>query len=184
MSERPGRYQRSFSGLVGAMVLILVAILAFVAFRAVNRDSPETRPEPVDWQSAVTSAQEAGIDVVHPAALPEDWVVTSVNLVPAQERPTWGMGMLTDTGAFVGLRQEEERLEDLLDVYVDEDTDEDGPVEVGGELGGEWTAYSDSGGDVGLALVREQETLLVYGSAPQDVLLELAASLTEAPLAE
>lgn len=184
MSERPGRYQRSFGGLVGAMVLTLVAILAFVAFRAVNRDSAETKPEPVDWESAVSSAQGAGIDVVHPAALPQDWVVTSVNLVPAQERPTWGMGMLTDTGAFVGLRQEEEALSDLLEVYVDEDTDEDGPVEVGGDLGGEWTAYSDAGGDVGLALVRDGDTLLVYGSAPQDVLVEFAGSLTEAPLAE
>ena len=41
MSEQAGRYQRSFSGLIGAIVITLLAIGGFVAVRAFVRDDQE-----------------------------------------------------------------------------------------------------------------------------------------------
>ena len=43
-------YQRSASGLVGALLVTLLVIGAFVAFRALNRDELEVGPEAVDYR--------------------------------------------------------------------------------------------------------------------------------------
>ena len=51
MSGQAGRYQRSFSGMVGAMVVLLVVIGGYVAFRAVNRNDVA---DPVRVGSVVT----------------------------------------------------------------------------------------------------------------------------------
>ena len=53
MSEQPGRYQRSTSGMVGALLVTLLAILAFVAFRACNRTDLEVKPDHVDYLAQV-----------------------------------------------------------------------------------------------------------------------------------
>ena len=60
MSEQGGRYQRSFAGMIGALLITLVVIGAFVAFRALNRDELERRPEAVDYLETVGFVQEPG----------------------------------------------------------------------------------------------------------------------------
>ena len=70
MSEQPGRYQRSASGMVGAMLVTLLAILAFVVFRACNRTDLEVGPDHVDYLAQVGYAQRSGADLVYPASLP------------------------------------------------------------------------------------------------------------------
>ncbi|MFC4783315.1 DUF4245 domain-containing protein [Nocardioides sp. MAHUQ-72] len=177
----PGRYQRSTNGLVGALLVTLLAIGAFVAFRAINRDTPEIKPTAVDYLSAVQGAQQGGFDVVYPPSLPDGWIADSVHLTPG-ERPSWGIGMLTDEGRFVGVRQEDSSLDDMLAEYVDEETDEGDPVTLSGTVGREWRTFSDAGGDHAYATEVGRQWVLVYGSAPTDDLRLVAEDLTTAPV--
>jgi hypothetical protein len=177
--EKPGRYQRSAGGMVGAMVILLLFIGAFVAFRGLTRDQPEIHPEPVDYLETVALAQRGGIDVVYPAELPEGWIATSVD-VGAESATTWGLSMLTDEDRFVGLRQDDD-LDELLATYVDERVDEGEPVEVAGSVAPRWRQFSDEGGDTAYAAEAggPGQWVLVYGSAGSEDLLTVVASLTD-----
>ena len=95
VSEQPGRYQRSVSGMVGAMVVLLLVMAAYVGFRALNRDELEVEPETVDYLEAVQFAQDADWTVVYPPAVPEGWRSTSVE---SQQGEAWGIGFLTPDG--------------------------------------------------------------------------------------
>ena len=121
------------------------------------------------------------MSVVYPPALPEGWMPTSVAFDPG-ERPAWGVGMLTDDGKFVGLRQEDDDLDSLLETYVDEDPVEGDTISVDGAIVPEWQEWSDAGGDHAYAATVGDFEILVYGSAPTDDLLTIVRSLTDAPL--
>ena len=177
MSEQqPSRYQRSFGGMVGALVISLVVIAGYVAFRASTRDDLDVRPPSVDYREAVRALHDAGTDVVHPTSLPSGWRVTSVDSRPGA-RLVWGMGILTPSG-FAGLREEDRPLDELVKQYVDTHATESADTTLGGDLGGDWKTFEDSGGDEAYGLERPQDTLLVYGSASEADLRRLAESLT------
>ncbi|MEI5672793.1 MULTISPECIES: DUF4245 family protein [unclassified Nocardioides] len=168
-AEKPGRYQRTTGGLIGSMIVAVVAVLGVVIFREVFRDTPEADLQPVDYLPAVAALQDSGRQVAYPPTLPEGWKVTSV-VVDRGPRPGWGLGILTDDGTYVGLRQQDESVDDLVAELVDEDASEDGPATVESALGAEWETFSDEGGDHGFATEvvtgQGEENLLVYGSAP------------------
>lgn len=174
---RGGRYQRSASGMVGAMVATLLVVLAFVAFRAVTRDDLEIEPEPVAYLSVVERAEAEGHQVVHPPELPVGWIATSAELVPG-DGVEWGMGVLTGDGDYVGLRQEPASPADLVETYVDEAATEEGQVRIEGPLGGTWQEWSDEGGDLGYTTEVRGDTVLVYGSASAEELRAFAGLLT------
>ena len=95
-NERAGRYNRSFAGMIGAMLISLLVIGAFVAFRAAQprrarRRAPGGRLPRTRW----ACCRSAGVTVVYPPALPDGWVATSIDFQPG-ERPAWGVGFLTD----------------------------------------------------------------------------------------
>lgn len=172
---RPARYPRTTNGLIGSLIVTLLAVGAFVALRALNRDDLEVKPTPVDYLSTVGFAQEAGVDLVYPASLPKGWIANSQDYVPG-DHPAWGIGMLTDDGRFVGLRQEDAPLDDLLHTYVDQDPQSQPPVHVRGSVAGVWKSFSGSGGDWAYSAEVDGDNVLVYGSAsPTDQrrLLEL-----------
>ena len=177
------RYQRSTGGLIGALLVTVVVILGFVAFRALNRDQPDVKPTPVDYLAAVSAAQGAHVDVVYPPHLPRGWMATSVDYVPAERghRPAWGIGMLTDAGRFVGVRQEDASLDDLLHTYVDENPTEGPKLTVDGSVARTWRSFSDSGGDHAYAAEVGHDNVLVYGSAGTDDLRRVLDELSTAP---
>lgn len=177
MSEQPGRYQRSASGMVGAMVVLLLIIGAYVGFRALNREELEVEPERVDYLAAARFAQESDWTVVYPTTVPDDWKPTSVASRPGD---AWGIGFVTPDG-FAGLHQSDDSTDDLLETYVGEDAAEVGPVQIEGAET-PWQAYEDSGGDLGLLGEVDGEQVLIYGSAPTADLQRLAGSLTTDPL--
>ena len=174
VSEQPGRYQRSPAGMVGAMLVLLLLIGAFVGFRALNREELSVEPERVDYLDAVAAAQAEGWRVAYPADLPSGWRATSLDAAPEVD---WGIGFLTPDG-FAGVQQSDRSLRELLRTYVDEDTSSLAAVDPGGEIGNRWAAYGDEGGDRAFATQLGDQTLLVYGSAPEDDLLALAGRLT------
>ena len=177
---RPARYPRTANGLIGSLIVTLLVIGAFVALRALNRNDLEVKPTAVDYLASVAYAQDSGYDPVYPASLPEGWVATSVDFTPG-DRPAWGIGMLTDDGKFVGLRQADESLDDLLHTYVDKDPAEGDRVEVTGSVASSWRTFSDSGGDHAYAAEVAGDTVLVYGSASTADLREVVDDLTLAP---
>lgn len=177
MSQSPGRYQTSVAGMVGAMIVLVGCVLAFVVFRETTRDVPQVEPEAMDWKTSVVSIQGQGHEVVHPADLEDGWIATTIEFRPTKP-VTFGLNMLTEEGRFVGLRQEDQRLEDLLATFVDDEAVEGDPVRIGGDLGGEWQTFTDEGGDTALVLDRKDDYVMVFGSASRTVLVDFASTLT------
>jgi hypothetical protein len=182
-AEHPGRYQRSIAGGIGSMIVLVLVVLAFVLIRDVFRDNEAVDVEPVDYLAVVGPAQEAGLQVVYPPSLPDGWTATSVAYDPG-DPPAWGVGMHTDDGKFVGVRQEDADLDSLLDTHVDEDPVEGETMTVDGALVPEWQEWSDADGDHAYAASVGDHVVLVYGSAPTDDLLTIVRSLTDAPLGD
>lgn len=178
VSEQPGRYQRSASGMVGAMLVLLLLIAAFVGFRALNREELAIEPERVDYREAVGFAQDAGWSVVYPRSVPDGWRATSID---SQREEDWGIGFLTPDG-FVGVRQSAASVEQLLETYVDEEAVAEGPVRLDSELARVWESYSDAGGDLAFAAEVDGRRVLVYGSARATDLRTLAEALTTGPV--
>ena len=178
MSGQAGRYQRSLSGMVGALLVSLLAIGAYVGFRALNRDELEGRPEPIELRDAVLAGQDAGVHPVYPDPMPEGWTATSFD-VGSPDEPAWGLGLHTDEGRYVGIRREEGSLDDLVETYVDENAEEGDPATIPGPVADEWQTWSDERGDTAYAAETRRGWLLVYGSAPAAQLRAVVGSLTE-----
>jgi len=174
--NKPSRYQRSTNAMVGAMIVTLAAVLVFVGWRALFRADVETEVEPVEWELSVGLAEEFGLTVVRPDALPEGWVATSVELA-ASDDPRWGMGLLTDDGDFVGIRQQDTSIEELVRTYVDDDADPGEPATVPSRVTDTWETWTDDGGDLGYSTELGDDAVLVYGSAPAEDIEEFIATL-------
>jgi hypothetical protein len=183
MSEQPGRYQRSASGMVGALIVTVLVILAFVGFRALNRSDLDVKPQRVDYLAQVHYAQQAGSQVVYPAHLPSGWYATQITLSPGKP-PQLELSMLTGEGGYVGLVQSPQSLGELLTTYVDPHPQAGSPATVDGSVVTHWGTWTDASGDTALAAHRghgsSQESLLVFGSASRAQLEQLAATLTTA----
>ena len=187
--EEPGRYSRTTSGLLASLVVTVLIVGAFVAFRGLFRDQPEIDRGAIDYLGTVADAQAGGIELVYPSDLPDGWSATSIDFVPG-ERPAWGIGMLTDDGRYVGLRQEDADVADLIEVYVDEDAEPgDSSSFDSGLSTGPWQTWADAGGDLAYSTTLTAgaeasvgETLLVYGSASRSDQEELISLLTTAQI--
>lgn len=177
---RPARYPRTANGLIGSLIVTVLLVGGFVALRGAISDDLEVKPTAVDYLAAVGFAQESGFDVVYPDSLPTGWMATSLDFVPG-DRPAWGVGMLTDTGTFAGVRQEDSSLSRLLETYVDEESVEGDPITVSGSVAAQWRSFSDSGGDLAFAAEVGEHVVLVYGSASEDDLRLVLESLTDRP---
>lgn len=177
MSQQPSRYTRSFSGMIGALIVTVLFVVAFVAWRGLFRSDVDETPVPVDWRESVELAQQADLRVVHPRALPDGWTATSTDL-SAGDDPRWGLGVLTAEGDFVGIRQQDSSVDDLVDLYVDEKAEQGDDVQVPSEVSDTWQTFSDEGGDHGYAAEIGDEAVLVYGSAPVEEIESYLGLLT------
>ncbi len=174
MSEQPGRYQRSFPGMIGAMIVLLLVVGAFVVFRDLTRDDPASPVKAVDYTSPAKYAKTtATFDVLAPEELPEGWIATSVRFQDGEEQ-AWHLGTLTEDRRYVGLEQADRPISGMVDDFVDPEATQGEDVTVDGET---WETWTDAGDD--LALVRESGdgTTLVVGPVPQATLEEFIATL-------
>lgn len=181
VSERPGRYQRSFNGLLGALLICLLVIAGFVAFRAINRDDLSVRPEPIDLAGALELGQSSGVRPVYPDPVPDGWKPISFDVEPKQSEdgPAWGLGFHTEDGSFAGVRRDRSDAETLVDEYVDEDAVEGDEVTIESPLAETWVSWTDEGGDTAYVAESRGQTLIVWGSASADELQDLIGDLTE-----
>ncbi|WP_345455551.1 DUF4245 family protein [Nocardioides marinquilinus] len=195
---RPGRYSRSASGLIGSMVVVVVIVVAFVLFRSVfSADVDATDREPVDYLDSVQQLQLSGFTVAYPARLPDGWIATDID-VDRVERPGSQPGidldLLTGSEKFVGVRQSDDDVDDLLESSgLDEPAEDDelqvdaeaGSGEAGGGLPTTWQGWRDEDGDDhAYSAVVGETVVLVYGSASVDDLATVVRSLTTAPVGD
>jgi hypothetical protein len=173
--EQPSRYNRTTNGLLASLLVTVLAVVAFVVFREAFRDQPEIPRGAVDYLGTVEDAQDGGIQLIYPSSIPEGWDVTHIDFVRGQ-RPAWGVGMLTDDGRYVGLRQEDAEVDDLLEAYVDDNAEpgDQNAIE-SGVATGPWQTWADADGDLAYSTTVDDgvettlgKTLLVYGSASRD----------------
>jgi hypothetical protein len=180
---RPGRYTRSTNGLLAAMVITVFAVVAFVGFRGLFSRDLEVEPERIEYLETVEALQDGDVLVVYPGTLPEGWIATNVVVEPG-DQSAFGLSLRTEDGAFVGIRQESEPVDDLLAFYLDEDqVDEEAAYDATGSVAPTWEGYSDPGGDVGYAAEVGDDTVLVYGSASAEDVQAIVDSLTDEPVA-
>lgn len=175
VSGQAGRYQRSVAGLIGAMLVILAVVVAFVVLREINRNDPASPVRSIDYtRDADFARDQAGFEVLAPPSLPAGWRATTARYVPGADEH-WHLGMLTDDDRYVGLEQSADLAETMVEQHVDEAATRADPVSV---AGAEWTTWRDGGGD--LALVRQDAgttTLVVGHEVDADVLADFVASL-------
>jgi Protein of unknown function (DUF4245) len=175
VSEQAGRYQRSAGGMVGAMAVLVVLVLAWVGIHALTSSSASNDTRTVDYAAVVPAVRrEARLDVLAPPRLPAGWRATSTGFTNGA-REHWHLGVLTDRDRYVGLEQSADPVRSMVESYVDESAARKPPVDVAGKA---WSAYTDAGGD--LALVRRDgrtTTLVVGHEVPRATLVSYVASL-------
>jgi hypothetical protein len=178
-SPAAGRYQRSTGGLVGAMVVTVLAVGGYAGVRALTDQNQSTPVQAVDYHAMERSGRaDHKLLVMAPPSLPRGWKATSADYETGTD-PTWHLGVLTDEGNYVGVEEALGGVQDLVEKYVDPNAAHGKDVTVGGQV---WQTWTDKDGDY--ALSRSQlmgshvyETWLVVGSAPNATIRDYAASL-------
>jgi hypothetical protein len=177
VSEQPGRYERSPSGMVGALIATLLVVGAYVGFRALNRTPLDVHPQHVDYLVQVHYAQQAGAQLAYPPSLPTGWYATNLDYTPSVH-PEMVLSMLTGSRQYVGLVQSATPLPQLLTTYVDPSPTQGSAVTLSSAVAHHWSSWTDSGGDTALAAQWNHETLMVFGTASRSELEQVARSLT------
>lgn len=157
----PGRYQRSFGGMVGAMVVLAAVVLAFVAYRAVNRSDVADPVRSIAFAEDLPFYRsKATFPLLAPSSLPDGWRATSARF-NVTEPQTWHLGVLTDKDRYLGLEQAHESVRTMVASFVDKEATQGPDVVVNGVT---WQSFSDSGGDHALVRQEGEVTTLVVGS--------------------
>ncbi|MDT9592794.1 DUF4245 family protein [Nocardioides zeae] len=196
---KPGRYNRSFAGLVTSMVVLVVAVLAFVVFRGFVRADPTVEVERFDYLTAVEAAQLGGFPVAYPAELPDGWVPTPGGYGRGAT-PEFSLNFLDEDDRYVGIKVSAAQARTLLQTALGEDFEEGGEVEVEASdpaLDGTWqvaTQEDDTalvhelpeGSGPGTTPTPEADlpyVVVVFGDLSEDELVAVAEDLTLAPVA-
>jgi hypothetical protein len=187
MSEQAGRYQRSFSGLLGALLVLVLGIGVYVVLRDVGRVDPADPVQAEDYATPAKFAQRvAQFELLTPRRLPAGWIATSVRFQDDPDHQSWHLGLLTDQQRYIGIEQAEQPVAAMVADFVDQEARKAGQVDVDGTT---WTRYVDPGrdpdadrttaSDGDLALVREAggATTLVVGTVTQDQLTAVVTLL-------
>lgn len=176
------RYPRNPGGLLGAMLVTVLAVVGFAAFRGVTRDNDPTPVRTVEYARLVKAARaDKQLLVAAPGQLPQGWKATSATYEDGRS-PTWHLGLLTDQRTYVGVEESRSSIEDLVDQHVDPDAEHGKDVTIAGET---WQTWTDAGGDYAVARSLRKggttvESWLVVGTAPAGEIRDFAGALTYA----
>jgi len=175
VSEQPGRYQRSFGGMVAAMAVLVVLVAGYVVLRNVFYSTDAPNPvQPVDFQQPAHFARRsADFHLLAPRRLPSGWIATSVRFTDGEQQ-AWHLGTLTGDRKYVGLEQAQDSAPDMVEKYVATDATRGKDRTIDGRT---WQTWSDESGDQ--ALVRESHgtTTLLVGTVPESTLENYLATL-------
>lgn len=185
-AEGSSRYPRTFGGLIASMLVLVVIVVPVVLIIQWRGD--ETRkirggdqPAAADWRSAVKSAEEAKISVVHPSSLPAGWYANTDPTYKGGDEPDWTMGFVKGESSYVGVETSTRPADVLARKNIDADPRKGRTVTLASPLGTQWTTWSDAGGDHGCSTTVGKTTVLVWGPKEADV-RRFVGLLTTAPL--
>ncbi len=179
MTEQPSRYQRSFGGLVGALIVAIAVIAGYVVFRAILRVDPPDPVQAVDYVAAASYAQQQiSFPIAAPTELPPGWIATSASSRIAPE-PRWHLGMLTQNRKYVGVEESTLTPEEMAKAAIDPAATQGADVSAGGVTWQRWTGPGDN-----IAYVRRAQgyTLLLVTTAGDDTLQILISTLPPSAL--
>lgn len=173
--ERMQRF--TAANMIRSLLPLLVICLVLVGWSALkyNGGDPVREVDPTSAERA--AAEVAGYPVLVPRGLPEGWRPTSVRTdagaASAGDPVTLQIGWYTPAEEYAGYvisdDADAEALTDVLD-----DATEDGTEQVAGET---WQRRTAPNGELALTRTEGDATLLVTGSASDEELTTLAASL-------
>lgn len=194
--RKPNRYELPLSNMVGAMVVVLLFVLAFVVFRALNRDNGGVHTQSVDYQPIVADARsQHQLQVYAPPKLPKGWWVNAgQQFYFAGSNPQWAL-VINNGNQNLGIQEGLETppangdwsKSKVLALNLKGTLTATTAVQINGVV---WSAYTNSDGYY--ALVRSvssptarrgatppwyPETVVVYGTASQQAVQSYAASL-------
>ena len=181
VSRGGGRYPRTSGGLIGALLVTVLAVVAFAVFRALTTDKEPIPVRAIDYAASVKGARaDDKLLVLAPARLPLGWKATSATYTRGVS-PTWHLGTLTNDDEYVGVEEARTSIKSLVEEHVDADAKRGKDVTIGAE---KWQSWTDAGGDYAVARVVRgpkdaAESVLVVGSAPADQVRGFARSLTD-----
>jgi hypothetical protein len=187
VSEPGGRYNRSFNGLVGAIIITVLAVVAFAVFRgAFSRDIDETERATVDYVDSVRGLQQSGVSVVYPATLPDGWRSTGVDVAPVErpgDVPALGFDLTTADNHYAGIEVVADDAEGALETVYDEGDDiaVSDPLTGTPGLATDWQGWT-VGDDHAFTTAYGDRTVVVFGSAGTAGLTDLVGRLTDEPL--
>jgi hypothetical protein len=176
------RTQRSFAGMAGALIVVFVLVVAVVWIRSTGQRA--TPVKTVDWTAWVKAGRaEQALGIFAPSRLPQGWRATSAQYAGGGE-PRWHLGLLTDSGKYVGVEESRASTRDLAEQYVDAAAARGKDVTVDGQT---WQVWTDAGGDYALVRPvevggRPYESVLVGGSASPAAVRSFAGTLTSGPV--
>ncbi|GAC1382416.1 MAG: hypothetical protein NVSMB48_12780 [Marmoricola sp.] len=179
--RKPNRYELPLSNMVGAMVIVILFVLAFVIFRALNRDNSAVTPQHVNYLPQAAAARSAErLDVWAPPTLPVGWYATAARY-DGGINPHWHLSA-TDGKHYLGIEEGLDGLDAELHLALQGTPISAGKVEINGVV---WTVYTDSQGDYALGrsmpskTPRYPEAIVVVGTTPPAAVRAYAASLTD-----
>jgi hypothetical protein len=176
------RYPRTFGGLIGSMIVLVLAVVAYWVLQNVTHDQPDGEPVGYDYKSTVTAIQSADLTVAYPSSLPDGWIANGEPAFTPGDRPVWRMAMLTDDERFIGIHQENAPVSDMLDVDLPKGHRQGEDVTIDSDVATTWTSWSSGdSGDHAFTTTVGDDTLVVYGSAPVADIKTLVGLLTTAP---
>jgi hypothetical protein len=156
------------------ILLICVALVGWQAFRQSDAD-PVLEVDPTS--SVRVSAERADYPLLAPSGLPDGYRPTSARTTAGGAEPgepvTLEIGYLTPAEEFAGFVITDDREADPLRRVLD-GADGEEQVDIGGDT---WTRSTTSRGETALSREDGQVTVVVFGSAPDDELTEVAAAV-------
>ena len=190
MSEQGSpRYPRTFGGLIGSMIVLVLVVVPIVLLTHVWGDARRTTEgiapvtPPVDYRAVVQQVQQSGQTLVYPTKVPAGWNVTSADwdIITDPTSPQWRLGVVTADKQFVGFYEQNAPGQTLAAQTVGQHAKQGADVTIPTAVGRRWTSWTDSSGDLGYSTAVGKHTLVVYGTTQADV-RTFMATLTNAPL--
>jgi hypothetical protein len=174
---RPGKYQRTFGGLIGSIIaaLGLIAVVWGLTWFQ-HRDQVDPSPT-VDYQAELAQARsQAPFAVLAPDPAPAGWRATSVSWDGTRPEYAWHLGFLSGSGDdadYVGVEQSNADPADFVPTATP--ADQPGPsVTIDGQA---WQTLT-SETETALVLTEPDVTTVVTGTASLDEIVAFAKTLT------
>jgi Protein of unknown function (DUF4245) len=160
-----------------SLLPLLLICLALVGWQALRQSGEDTVREVDPTSSVRISAEQAGYRLLAPSGLPDGYRPTSARTTAgsadAEGPVTLEIGYLTPEEEFAGFVVSDDREADPLRRVLD-GAREDGQLDIGGET---WTRATTARGETALTLEAGSATALVFGSASDEELTEVAAAV-------